>query len=67
MSEGQKVLTVELVNESPNRGGLLAYGKVELDQVFNQGTASKWVALTSAANGQPFGELKLDLSFNVSV
>ncbi|RCI00766.1 hypothetical protein CU097_010883 [Rhizopus azygosporus] len=66
VSEGQKVLTVELVNESPNRGGLLAYGKVELDQVFNQGTASKWVALTSAANGQPFGELKLDLSFNGS-
>ncbi|KAG1439468.1 hypothetical protein G6F56_012287 [Rhizopus delemar] len=63
--EGQRhVLTVELVNESPN-GGLLGYGKVDLAQVLHQGNESKWVPLTST-NGQPLGELKLDLSLNGS-
>ncbi|KAG0746823.1 hypothetical protein G6F23_003254 [Rhizopus arrhizus] len=64
--EGQNTLTIELVNENPNHGGLLAYSKVELNHVFNQGSESKWVQLISASNGQPFGELQLNLVFNGS-
>lgn len=64
MSEGQNYLYLELINESPYNGGLVATGTASLNQVFNQGTESQWVSLRSTS-GQPFGELSLRLSFNV--
>lgn len=62
--EGQNYLHIELVNESPNNGGILAISKIALNQVFEQGTETKWAQLNSAS-GQSLGEIKLDLSFSV--
>lgn len=64
--EGEKYLNVEVVNESPNNGGIVAIAKVGLLEVYSQGHESKWVQLRST-EGRPFGELKLNLTFNVSV
>ncbi|KAI7889993.1 uncharacterized protein EV154DRAFT_564773 [Mucor mucedo] len=61
--EGQNFLHIELVNESPNNGGILATSKIALNQVFEQGTETKWSQLNSSS-GQSLGEIKLDLSFS---
>jgi hypothetical protein len=66
VSEGQDFLHLELVNESPVNGGILANGKVALNQVFSQGREQTWVPLNSTS-GQAFGELKLNLYFNVTL
>lgn len=63
--EGQNYLHLELVNESPVNGGILAKGKVALNQVFSQGREQSWVPLDSTT-GNAFGELKLNLTFNVT-
>lgn len=62
--EGQNFLYIELVNENPNNGGIVATSKVALNQVFDQGNETKWAQLNSSS-GQSYGEIKLELSFNV--
>lgn len=57
---------LELINESSNNGGILATGKASLKQVFEQGRESQWTQLKSTSSGEPFGELKLNLTFNVN-
>jgi hypothetical protein len=64
VSEGQNFLHIELVNENPNNGGIVATSKVALNQVFDQGKDTKWIQLNSSS-GQQYGELKLELSFSV--
>jgi hypothetical protein len=64
--EGQNFLHVELVNENPNDGGVVASGKLPLNQVFDQGSETKWAQLNSPS-GQSYGELKLELSFSVNI
>lgn len=64
--EGENYLNIELVNESPNNGGIVATAKVALNQVYSQGNESKWIQLNSN-QGRSYGELKLNLTFNVSV
>lgn len=64
--EGENFLNLEVVNESPNNGGIIATAKVALNQVYSQGHESKWVQLNSN-QGRSYGELKLNLTFNVSV
>lgn len=64
VTEGQNFLHVELVNENPSNGGIIATSKVALNSVYQQGTESKWVQLHSSS-GQAMGEVKLDLSFSV--
>lgn len=64
--EGENNLNIELVNESSNNGGIVATAKVALNQVYNLGNESKWVQLNSN-NGRSYGELKLNLTFNVSL
>lgn len=66
MPEGENFLNLEVVNESPNNGGIIATAKVALNQVYSQGHESKWVQLNSN-QGRSYGELKLNLTFNVSV
>ncbi|EPB89617.1 hypothetical protein HMPREF1544_03549 [Mucor circinelloides 1006PhL] len=61
--EGENYLNIELVNESPNNGGIVATAKVALNQVYSQGNESKWIQLNSN-QGRSYGELKLNLTFN---
>ncbi|KAL7318590.1 hypothetical protein PS15m_001813 [Mucor circinelloides] len=61
--EGENYLNIELVNESPSNGGIVATAKVALNQVYSQGNESKWVQLNSN-QGRSYGELKLNLTFN---
>ena len=61
--EGENFLNLEVVNESPNNGGIIATAKVALNQVYSQGHESKWVQLNSN-QGRSYGELKLNLTFN---
>ncbi|KAI9259771.1 hypothetical protein EDC94DRAFT_635453 [Helicostylum pulchrum] len=63
VTEGNNFLHVELVNENPSNGGIIATTKVPLNSVYQQGTESKWVQLHSSS-GQAMGEVKLDLSFS---
>ncbi|KAI8376712.1 hypothetical protein EDC96DRAFT_495565 [Choanephora cucurbitarum] len=62
MPRNQGDLNIELVNESPNNGGIVATGKTPLADVCSRGHESKWVPLYSSS-GESFGELKLNLSF----
>ena len=64
MPRNQGDLNIELVNESPNNGGIVATGKTSLADVCSRGHESKWVPLYSSS-GESFGELKLNLSFKV--
>jgi len=61
--EGENYLNIEVVNESPNNGGIIATAKVALNQVYSQGHESKWIPLNSN-QGRSYGELKLNLTFN---
>ncbi|KAF7724389.1 hypothetical protein EC973_001114 [Apophysomyces ossiformis] len=60
--EGQSVLHVEIVNEDPNRPGILGGGQVELGPVFAQGHAEQWVQINTP-HGQPLGHAYLNLTF----
>ncbi|KAI8880261.1 hypothetical protein K501DRAFT_275755 [Backusella circina FSU 941] len=65
ISEGDQFLNLELVNESPNNGGIVASGKVALKNVFNDGSETRWAPLQTTS-GESFGELQLKLSFDGS-
>ncbi|KAI8348294.1 hypothetical protein BD560DRAFT_410777 [Blakeslea trispora] len=62
MPRNQGDLNIELVNENPSNGGVVATGRVSLRDVCERGHESKWVPLYSNSN-ESFGELKLNLSF----
>ncbi|KAI8971598.1 hypothetical protein BDF20DRAFT_885240 [Mycotypha africana] len=62
--ESDDHLNIEIVNESPSNGGILASAKVPLEPVFNLGTEQKTVDLNS--HGRPVGQLRLKLTFNGS-
>ncbi|KAI9268279.1 hypothetical protein BDA99DRAFT_360711 [Phascolomyces articulosus] len=60
--EGWTNLQLEIVNEDPERAGVIGGARVSLYQVFAEGQSEEWIAIMGR-DFEPIGQLLLKLTF----
>ncbi|KAI8139600.1 hypothetical protein BJV82DRAFT_626713 [Fennellomyces sp. T-0311] len=63
--EGYSALQIELVNEDPERAGVIGGARVNLNQVFAEGRTEDWISIVGREY-EPIGEIMVVLQFQGS-
>lgn len=61
---GAVYLQVEVVNEDPEKPGVIGGSRISLYAVFNERSTEEWISIVDS-HGEPVGQLLLKLEFDV--